>query len=899
MKAGYSFANVQSIGYNGGVGTAYGKADILYSNGKNANTVDSAFNRAVFRLPARAVRKLRNASDVVNNDFSFYKSFDVTFDAAGQATINTSDTSETFDGSGTLSDDATRTDFYVVSRGTANTGTLTGTVNVTNAGNTITAYGGSGTAFDTQVNVGDVIHVQNSGDYVVSSVNSATSLNIYGTISGTRTNVAYYKKIKSGQVLDFAGYGKSGSRSIAISGSPSTTATLSLNEGTLGSTFNATVIATLNKIDGQEASKTINRDRLVQVHIGSNRGGSGYTANTTGPWGLGLSDGFRLASVRKKSGSDFSANNQGTDVTSHFTLDSGMNDSFYDHAKLVKKPSSTLSISSGDRLLVKFDYFTHTTTSGKGYFSVDSYPVNDSTAGTDRTKIYTYEIPRFTSALSGEAFDLRDCIDLRPRKTDSANSVTSTTNIATNPKTSNTFVTVSGGLHFSPPGQDFTTDLSNYMMRIDSVGLTKNGDLTVLRGTPSNNPRTPNIPDDYMPLASIRLTPYPSLPEQVARANGRMDQAITVKPYKNNRYTMRAIGNIAERISRLEYYTSLNMLEKDTTSLLVKDENGLNRFKNGFLVDSFTGHNVGNVFDADYSISIDPRKQELRPPFKVDNYELFYHASDSSHIVRQNVTTSGVSKDQRLAISNSQIAFANGETITVGSGTAKVVYKVNDRVYVTNATANFSAGASITSGAGTTTVYHVLGVYDTNPAGNRIGALATLPYNHLIAARQPYATTSRNISGVAFNWIGIMKIDPSVDYWVDTTTAPEVNNNLDLNYDNWVYLSNSWQTEWGSWGNYVYGTPTVTDTVTTNGAQYEQNGNYYRDDTTTTKYSQDYTGSRSGVQDVITENIEQKSLGTFVTNVNLVPYMRSRVIEIEARGMKPGAQLYTFFDYNF
>jgi hypothetical protein len=249
-----------------------------------------------------------------------------------------------------------------------------------------------------------------------------------------------------------------------------------------------------------------------------------------------------------------------------------------------------------------------------------------------------------------------------------------------------------------------------------------------------------------------------------------------------------------------------------------------------------------------------------------------------------------------LAISNSQIAFANGENITVGSGTAKVAYKVNDRVYVTNATANFIAGASITSATGSTTVYHALGVYDTNLDGNRIGALITLPYTHQIAVHQPYATTSRNISGVAFNWIGTMKIDPSIDYWVDTTKAPEINNNLDLNYDNWLYLSKSWKTEWGNWGNYVYGAPVAGDKVTTNGAQYTEDGRYKREDSVTQSYSQDYIGSRSGTQDVIKENITIKHLGTFLTQDNLIPYMRSRVIEIEARGMKPGARLYTFFD---
>jgi hypothetical protein len=141
-----------------------------------------------------------------------------------------------------------------------------------------------------------------------------------------------------------------------------------------------------------------------------------------------------------------------------------------------------------------------------------------------------------------------------------------------------------------------------------------------------------------------------------------------------------------------------------------------------------------------------------------------------------------------------------------------------------------------------------------------------------------------------------MKIDPSIDYWVDTTRAPEINNNLDLNYDNWLFLSRGWKTEWGNWGNYVYGAPVAGDKVTTNGSQYEEDGHYKREDSVTQSYSQDYTGSRSGTQDVIKENITTKQLGTFLTQDNLIPYMRSRVIEIEARGMKPGARIYTFFD---
>ena len=37
----------------------------------------------------------------------------------------------------------------------------------------------------------------------------------------------------------------------------------------------------------------------------------------------------------------------------------------------------------------------------------------------------------------------------------------------------------------------------------------------------------------------------------------------------------------------LEYATALGLLERETDSFQVLDENGLDRFKSGFLVDSF------------------------------------------------------------------------------------------------------------------------------------------------------------------------------------------------------------------------------------------------------------------------------------------------------------------------
>ena len=57
--------------------------------------------------------------------------------------------------------------------------------------------------------------------------------------------------------------------------------------------------------------------------------------------------------------------------------------------------------------------------------------------------------------------------------------------------------------------------------------------------------------------------------------------------FDNRRFTMRDIGALEKRISNLEEFTSLTALELDTKTLEVKDADGLNRFKTGFVVNNF------------------------------------------------------------------------------------------------------------------------------------------------------------------------------------------------------------------------------------------------------------------------------------------------------------------------
>ena len=897
MTPGYSFTNVKSIAYNPAPASgALGKANILGTTESiaNATLTDPSYDIAVFRTPTKATRNLKNSSDVYNNDYWFIKSYDsASFLTSGICTLVTGDTSEYFPGTSTvaLSTSAARDNFYVVCTGSSNTSTYAETLTTTSGSNTVTASA----TIDTKLSAGDIINIHTGGgDYVVSAVSGSTiTLAKNATASGGTK--AFHKRFYAGQVIDMAGKGKSGStRTITPSGTPLTTATLDLKEGALTSALSVSIVARVKKSDTAGETKTVLRNRYVCINV-NNGGGTSYVANTTGPWPLGVSDGFKLVSVRKKNGSNFTTGTEGTDVTTHFSLDSGMTDNYYGHAKLVKNSGSNLSIVANDRLLVKFDYFTHGST-GRGYFSVDSYPVDDTNAATDTSKIYTYQIPVYNSPTSGITYNLRDCIDNRPRMTDTAANTASVTSVSINPKTANTWSIPSSGLHFPPSGESFTSDASYYQPRVDIVSLTTKGALDITRGVSSNKPVPPTVSDDSMPIATLFVAPYPSIPEQLARRVGRPDLGNSIRRINNRRYTMKDIGQIAQRIDRLEYYTSLNLLEKSARDLLIQDTSGNNRFKNGMLIDAFINHAIGNVTDLDYKIAIDPVSGNMRPRFTIDEIPLVY-TSSSSNVVRSNVTVAGVAKDQRITLSStpSAAAFNVGDTVTSGAVTATIRNKVGTRIYVENSSANFTAAASITSGGQTLTISAV-------KAMTTVDNLVTLPYSHKVLVNQPYATTTRNVAGGAYRYKGTVTLTPDSDYWCDTVEAPDPTNiTLDMNTDAWKYLASTWPATWNSPITTFVGQPVVSST-TTAGGQYtvgDASGTQFRvyqDYNTTTTTTRQTQTTQTGNQTGVAINTNVQSFGNVVRDTSVVAWMRSKMIFFVIQGMKPSSRLFSFFD---
>ena len=70
--------------------------------------------------------------------------------------------------------------------------------------------------------------------------------------------------------------------------------------------------------------------------------------------------------------------------------------------------------------------------------------------------------------------------------------------------------------------------------------------------------------------------------------------------------------------------------------MTITDTNDNDRFKNGILVDPFAGHNIGDVFNDDYNISVDYENKTLRPPFKSDLHRLEFDANTQNSTLVNN-----------------------------------------------------------------------------------------------------------------------------------------------------------------------------------------------------------------------------------------------------------------------
>jgi hypothetical protein len=291
----------------------------------------------------------------------------------------------------------------------------------------------------------------------------------------------------------------------------------------------------------------------------------------------------------------------GTDVTNRFTFDDGQRDTYYDVSRIVLKPGFEAPVG---QLVIGFDYFEH---SQGDFCTVDSY-LHEAGVGQD-------EIPSFNSSVYG-LVSLRDVVDFRP-KSDSNTTISGFQQKSILSQPDYIKFNGTGGVVSGTPASDnnleYTVSFSEsqYLDRIDGIFLDKKGEFIVKKGNSSLNPSKPEIIDDSIALYYLYVPAFT-----------KSSKDVRVVPVDNKRYTMRDIGKLEKRIERLEYYTTLSILEQQALNMQIKNEIGIDRFKSGFVVDNFETHIVGNLSSLDYKCSVDTQQSVLRSQVKEDSFNL-------------------------------------------------------------------------------------------------------------------------------------------------------------------------------------------------------------------------------------------------------------------------------------
>jgi len=574
----------------------------------------------------------------------------------------------------------------------------------------------------------------------------------------------------------------------SLGGSP-TGKTLAFNFGSGYNGHKIKVIATISASVVGSKTKTATTSQTVTVAT---------AVLAAKPINLGKADVYQLNSVYMAADFDTVATTSDTDITDRFNLDTGQRDTFYDISRLVLKSGKVVPTG---RLLVNFDYYAH----GAGnFFSVDSY-----------TGIAYGDIPGYTSDVTGEQFPLRDVLDFRPRVDDASTIDSGAVDRSFDGDGSSAIETMK-------INSDVTSDLEFYLSRRSRVYLTSTGKFQVISGASAVNPTHGDVLDDAMHLYDVFLPAYTFDTKN-----------IKVKPIDNRRYTMRDIGNLHKRIENVEYYTQLSLLEASAENLQIQDADGFDRFKNGFIVDNFTGHGIGDVADNNYSVSMDMAAGELRPAHHMDNTNLI--ESDSS--------------------------LSSSTAMTDAIRTTNGYQKTGDLI-----TLPYTEEAYIAQSYASTTVN--LNPYDVI---SYVGQVTLSPDADEWMETEVLPEMTIDIPGV-----------------FDSLTDEAGNAVQELNLGT---VWNEWNTNWISVD--IAGTE-ITQNDRDRRAQWPFIRDRSRTTVSTRNIGE---RSRTGVRSsLVPGGLQTQSLGNRVVQVAFATFMRTRDISFTARAMKPSTRIYPFFD---
>lgn len=616
MNSGKSLLNVKSV-YSNASGI-YGVGDINIPGIQGVSRKNQLFSFGVSNL-----KNLRDSSNNVNTQYVYRAKTTTTLAIDGTITVTiptsvTGGVDQLPYGTSAIIDATALPEIMVYASANATTASLSGTVTVNTTSSNVV---GSSTTFAADFVSGDVIVVGSDSRTVVYVANN-TSMITSAPFSGASGGNSYTKKLPAGKPISFT-------PSSYIQVTNTTSFTFNTN---IIPTSSVPVVVDYNvlRTTASPAGKVIRKNRFVKIDT---------TANPNGPWCLGFSDIHKINAVYNGNigGTKYANTNQ--DVTNLFTFDPGQRDTHYDLGYLHSKGG--FQTTGNPYLLVNLDYFVPNTTPGVGFFTVESYPIDDvNTSNTNA--IQSKDIPLYVDE-SGNKLPLRDFVDFRPVATCTATDATTVASATENPSSTLTLsLPAAGGINVPAYNQNFQADYTMFLPRIDLIYMNPDNTLKIKEGLSALVPQTPIYPDNLLILATINVPGYPSLSsDQVddsSKINSKcftmcrdISNRITAKVLPNRRYTMKDIGKLDNRITNIEYYTQLSLLQQQTKDMTVTDVNGLDRFKNGIFVEPFSDFLLSDVANQEYNISIDRKNGIARPKFWTEAIQLQFDNTNSTN----------------------------------------------------------------------------------------------------------------------------------------------------------------------------------------------------------------------------------------------------------------------------
>ena len=633
MNQGKQFNDVRAVSYFSGSNAGVGFADIVLDESGRAILHETKKRNMLSRLGHKGIKTLNHKDDDVAQ-YSYSTIASVEANTTGFATISlTGNQVFNYTGGSTLSD-TDENDFIIVANNNqAQTVALTGTVSVTAGQSNVT---GSSTTFLNDYQVGDTIVVGSAGSsapanstQIITGITNATLLEVKEDFGSSLSANTHARKFPTDRAISLTGNAQS---NIVVS-SDQKSVTINMSRGkSINAALPLNVKYVVTKRQSQQKNKVLSANVYIKIDCSNN------DANSVGPWCLGSPDVHKIRAVFVAHGNstvagsftdiETASNTSAGDRTNGFSLERGGQDAFYNLSKLRLKTTDTTTIfangasadlgtvTANTKILVKMQHFYVSGSSDSGYYTVDSYPVDDTTATLPNDKIRTEDIPRYISKLDGEGFDLRNSIDFRPYSANTANNGSGTgsaladtaAKATTNPATT---VSFSGEQYWAAIGKNMIADYQVYLPRVDRVVLNKEGHIRVVPGEPDFNPVGPSKQHGGMSLGTVVVPQFPSLPPKLAMEAGRPDNTHQVSLKQPRGFTMKDIGQIKSEVRKLQYYSSLSLLEKNTMDLNVPSSSNvaLNRFKNGILVDNFADRSIAAINDREFKASFEmPRK---------------------------------------------------------------------------------------------------------------------------------------------------------------------------------------------------------------------------------------------------------------------------------------------------